>query len=643
MPSGLPEGFIGSEACNPCHSGLFQKYRSVAMSRSLYRPSRETAPEFFASKKTFIHLKSNYHYEMSERAGRFYQKRFVLDSRGRRTRVHEEEITYVLGSGNHARTYLRHHSDGRITQLPVSWYAEAKSWGMSPGYDVEWHQDFSREILHDCVFCHASYPRLAPLTASNEKLFPYELQLGIGCERCHGPGADHVNAAKTGAPAKTIESSIFNPKRATKQTQRDLCYQCHFASGTRFSRDRIYRPDRPVFSYRPGEPLSSAVINLDYSEKDRPIDEFKIAHQGYRLEQSTCFKESRGEMTCMTCHDPHEATRGSEKVGFFRTKCLQCHTQDVCKERKIARLRAGDDCTSCHMWNRRPQDAVRTLFTDHKIQKIKPKRDFLAPMVETNPLGADEMELVVYKSQRTSLPEERYFLGMAYLQSPPDQPAAPMPHQKNKGINALEEFLRITEKSPNRIRYSAYLSRAYYVLGESYRQMSQLDLALNAYNKSIEYDSSFADGYVNLGALLAERARPKDAQLTFEKAISLNPWDAMAYRNLGSLYAWEGAIQQATLLFHQSLKTDPDNSGAYYYLGKALFMTESYKDAVSAYESALDREPRNAEIYWDSAAALMKLGRIEQALQYVQTGLRYSPGHPQGLELLSSIQQRSNR
>src|SRR4029453_4443297 len=105
------------------------------MSRSLSRPSRETIPEFFTSKRTFFHSKSNYHYEMSERDGKFYQKRFMLDSVGRQRRVLEEEISYVVGSGNHARTYLRHHSDGRITQLPVSWYAEDKSWGMSPGYD----------------------------------------------------------------------------------------------------------------------------------------------------------------------------------------------------------------------------------------------------------------------------------------------------------------------------------------------------------------------------------------------------------------------------------------------------------------------------------------------------------------------------
>jgi len=612
------------------------------MSRALYRPSREASPEFFTSNKSFFHPKSNFHYEMSERGGRFYQKRFLLDSRKQPIRVREEEISYVLGSGAHARSYLRHHSDGRITQLPVSWYAEGKNWGMSPGYDEKWHQDFSREILHDCVFCHSSYPQLVALTASNEKLFPYELQMGIGCERCHGGGSTHLEAAEARGSAEQIQSSIFNPRRASKQLQRDLCYQCHFASGTQFARDRIYRPDKSVFAYRPGDPLSSSIINLDYAQDSRPLDEFKIAHQGYRLEQSRCFQESRGEMTCMSCHNPHESPATVEKAEFFRNKCLQCHRVEACKENGLARQGAGDNCASCHMNKRRPQDAVRTFFTDHKIQKLKSKTSGVRA-VQAKPVVPRKLELVIYKNRSLSLLEEKYFLGMAYLQLPVDQLAAPNPHQRKKGVNLLEEFVKTHQHTPDKANCSAYLSRAFYLLAEAYRQSGQLDLALNSYQEALECDSTFTDGYVNLGALLAQLKKPEDAFLNFKKAISLNPQDAMAYRNLGSLYAWVGDLQQATLQFERSLKADPDNSGAYHYFGKALFMTENYEGALVAYESALDRDPRNAEIYLDCVASLLELQKVEQALKYVQAGLRYAPTHPQGLELLATIQKRVPR
>ena len=36
------------------------------------------------------------------------------------------EITYVIGSGRHARTYLHRSPGGEITELPVSWYTQEK-------------------------------------------------------------------------------------------------------------------------------------------------------------------------------------------------------------------------------------------------------------------------------------------------------------------------------------------------------------------------------------------------------------------------------------------------------------------------------------------------------------------------------------
>jgi len=571
---------------------------------------------------------------MAERGGKFYQKRFLVDALGKRVRVREEEITYVVGSGSHARTYLQHRSDGRITQLAVSWYPQERGWGMSPGYDSKDNADFSREINHECVFCHTSYPKVVPSLVSVEKFFPYELPLGIDCERCHGPGEQHVKLVATKASMERVRGAIFQPIRASKQLQRELCYQCHFEAGAQFARDRVLRPERDFFSYRPGEPLSSFIINLDYALKDRPSDEFKIAHQGYRMEQSVCFQKSQGAMTCTGCHDPHRKVGPQDRVQWFRSRCLQCHQLDSCAEKLIVRRRQSDDCTGCHMWKRRAEDAVHTILTDHKIQRVKPSQNFLARLTEKSPTTKVDKELVFYGPQDLNPLEQQYFLGMAYLQLPPEQ-LAMSNLQRAKGVEVLQRFLTDVERSGRKSNYAKYLSRAYLTLASSYRDQGRRNLAIDACERSLQYDSTFVLTDKYRCGLLTELGKPEEAFRCFQRSLTVDPWDARVYRNMGSLYAGNGSMDDAARLFKLSLSVDPSSADAYHYLGDVLAEKGDLKAAVASYEKALTLEPREPEVYWDCALALQKQGENQLALQYIKTGLRYAPTAPRGLDMLS--------
>src|SRR5262249_21935596 len=144
-------------------------------------------------------------------------------------------IHFVLGSGNHARTYLNASGNG-LTELPLGWYAEnGGTWAMNPGYDRADHMDFRRKIDQECLFCHAAYPQVSATAES------------IDCQRCHGPGRSHVQSAGAGG--------IVNPARLSKQRQLDVCFQCHLESTSRRLPYSLRRYDRGFFSYRPGEPL----------------------------------------------------------------------------------------------------------------------------------------------------------------------------------------------------------------------------------------------------------------------------------------------------------------------------------------------------------------------------------------------------
>ena len=73
---------------------------------------------------------------MTEHGGEYFQRRWQLGFDGKPENVEELQIDYIMGSGNHVRTYLHREKDGTLIELPLAWYAELGGhWGMNPGYD----------------------------------------------------------------------------------------------------------------------------------------------------------------------------------------------------------------------------------------------------------------------------------------------------------------------------------------------------------------------------------------------------------------------------------------------------------------------------------------------------------------------------
>jgi hypothetical protein len=106
----------------------------------------------------------------------------------------------------------------------------------------------------------------------------------------------------------------------------------------------IRRYDRGPFSYRPGQPLGDYAFYFDHAPGRGRDDDVEVAHAAYRLRKSACFRMS--QMTCTTCHNPHDAAKVSAAV------CAKCHGG-------AHPAGGGPDCISCHMPQRRTEDAAR--------------------------------------------------------------------------------------------------------------------------------------------------------------------------------------------------------------------------------------------------------------------------------------------
>jgi hypothetical protein len=302
-------GYVEPEVCASCHADVAATYRNAGMARTFHRPTPDTVIEDFRNANRFVHKASGLQYTMVERDGKFYQRRSTIGFDGKETDVLEEQVDYVIGSGNHGRAYLHRTAQGKLVQLPISWYTEKGGyWNMSPGLDRPDQPDMHGTVAADCIFCHTAYPLATDRKSEgDEQVFPATLPEGIDCQRCHGPGAAHVAAARAKASDQSVRAAIVNPGRLSRDRQLEVCMECHLETSAHHVPNSIRAYGRDINSYRPGEPLGEYKTYFE-RPKDPAGTDFEMAHASYQLPRSACFQKS--QMTCLTCHDPHDIPRG---------------------------------------------------------------------------------------------------------------------------------------------------------------------------------------------------------------------------------------------------------------------------------------------------------------------------------------------
>jgi hypothetical protein len=371
------------------------------MAKSLFKPASANTIENYKENTHFYHSLSNTHYSMIFRDQAYYQRRWQIDSDGNETNVEEMKIDYVIGAGDHSRAYLHRTARGTLIELPLGWYTERGGyWGMSPGFDSS-HPQTRRLVSYGCMFCHDAYPQVPIGTdvPDADPVFIGDLPEGIDCQRCHGPGGQHIRAAQAGAEFSEIRSRIVNPARLSSKLQMELCMQCHLEPTSGRLPALVRRFNRGIFSHIPGQPLEDYVLYFDHAPNTGYDDKFEFVSVAYRLRKSRCFLKSKGALTCLSCHNPHrKLPAGEEAKSYYSEQCRHCHEAVITT--LVAQRKHPDvaDCVSCHMPKRRTEDVVHALITDHFIQRKVPMRDLQAELQERHLTDAEEYhgEVVPY-------------------------------------------------------------------------------------------------------------------------------------------------------------------------------------------------------------------------------------------------------
>jgi tetratricopeptide (TPR) repeat protein len=248
--------------------------------------------------------------------------------------------------------YLTKLPSGRIVVLPPSWDVLRKQWFHN--FDIGDPDETSEVMVQvwnkNCFSCHVSQQEKGFDIEANQYHTGW-LDFGTNCERCHGPGSEHV-AHYSAQPKPTGPArDIVMQTRLSPERNSEVCAQCH-------SFRDIYVP-----GYAAGNNYYDHFLPI--LEASQPVDKDpaywadgrarRFSNDAFGLWQSECYL--KGKAVCTTCHTSAHET--------------EIEGKESAKHSHHAETSAGNSCVECHM--PRSVLSIKAEIRDHSVSVPAPE------------------------------------------------------------------------------------------------------------------------------------------------------------------------------------------------------------------------------------------------------------------------------
>jgi len=319
LPSIAAPTYVGSAACKTCHSAIYARWQKTPMANVVRDPKEH--PDAILPD---------------------------LSKPDPLVKFKKEDIALVYGSIWKQRYFTKVGND--YFPLGAQWDITHQIWrNYFVANNTDWWVPFypadnmKRPTGPLCDGCHSVNYNLQTKTVT---------EWNVGCERCHGPGSDHI--------AKPTRATIVNPARLDSVAASDTCIQCHSQG------QPLQKPINGVYydwavGYEPGKNLRDFWQLEEHKLGETTFTHFAdgTAHknrmQGNDFVQSAMYSHG---ITCFSCHDVHGTDNRAQLLKPASVMCLECHGPNSPNGPRGATIEAhtqhqpgsaGSECVNCHM------------------------------------------------------------------------------------------------------------------------------------------------------------------------------------------------------------------------------------------------------------------------------------------------------
>lgn len=358
LTAGLPHaepqhGFVGSASCAECHAAEAKAWSESDHAWALKEPdARSMLGDFNDASFTHKGVSS-----------RFFIKdgSYFIETGGASGKTETFEVRYAVGH-RPLQQYLVETGNGRLQVLDLAWDVAGKRWfhlypdqELPAGDGMHWTGVYKNWQAR-CATCHQTGFDKGYDFASRTYRSHWS-DLTAGCESCHGPGKDHVEAARQGNPRQSLM-----PKLGPGQQENELnvCGPCHAR------RDAFSQAQPPAGSpFSDHYALSLLTPDLYFGDGQQNAEVFIL---GSFLQSKM---KAKG-VTCSNCHEAH----ANGLLAEGNAVCTQCHNEAGRSE--FPTLRQAQYDTPAHHHHETGSEAAQCVtchMPERNYMLIDPRRD----------------------------------------------------------------------------------------------------------------------------------------------------------------------------------------------------------------------------------------------------------------------------